>query len=158
MKIANAFACAALVSIPVLALALPSPDGLIQTPPGWTPMTPTRHAESAREWHRGNHILGIDVGKSSGTLRSVVDTVFVPAANFRPARIVSSAPTTLCRGKQGWRIVSTMPAGPDQRMVIEEIVAVDDRTSYVASYARPSSDRPRADAERAIRSLCLKGT
>lgn len=158
MKIASALACAALVSIPVLALALPSPDGLIQPPPGWIPQTPKRHADSSREWRRGYQFLGIDVRRSSGTLRSEVDRVIVPASNMRGSHVVSSKATTLCHGQPGWLVVSTMPTEPGQHAVIEAIVAVDRRSSYVASYFRPSTQPSHPEAERAIRSLCLKPT
>ena len=156
MKIASALACAALVSIPVLALALPSPDGLIQPPPGWIPQTPKRHAASSREWRRGYQFLGIDVRGSTGTLRSEVDRVVVPASNIGGSHVVSSAPLTLCHGQPGWLVVSTMPTEPGQHAVIEAIVAVD-RPVLLRRVVLPPVDEPsRPEAERAIRSLCLK--
>jgi hypothetical protein len=150
----------ALLSIVLMSVPKPGSAGAgtwIQAPPGWTAIAPKRHTASRRAWHRGDQILGMDVHPNHDSLRDIVNRVFLPASTTGMTRVASSAATTVCNGRQpAWRIVLTAPLEPGRHAVFEEIVAVDGRFSYVMSYMRRSTEAARPEAERAMRSLCLK--
>jgi hypothetical protein len=157
MKFAAALACAALVLYPAVAPAEIKPS--IQVPPGWTKHAVTRPHDHA--WWRGRQFLDLDTQSNSTrmTLPAYVHDIILPSSNSHGGRVISNGPTTTCMGQQkAWLVRTSLPTEPGNDGTLETIIVVNGASAYEASYMRPSTDPPRADAERAIRSLCLKGT
>ena len=155
MKFAGVLASAALVLYPAVAPAEINPS--IQVPPGWTKHAVTRAHDHA--WWRGDQFLDLDTqrNRERQTLEAFVHDIILPSSNSHGSRVISSVPTTTCMGQQkAWRVTVSMPAEPGTHAVLETVFAVSGTNVYEASYMRPSTDGPRADAERAIRSLCLE--
>ncbi len=156
MKVAGALACAALVAVPAAGSA--EITSSINVPPGWTAYSP-KHGE--RGWKHDTQFMILDSHPNLTrlTLRAYVNDIVVPAAISAGGKVVSSGPTATCAGhRPAWRVVVSLPAERGQRGLAEVIVTVRGTKAYDAAYMRLSTDPPRADAERAIRSLCLAGT
>jgi hypothetical protein len=99
----------------------------------------------------------MDVRPNHDSLHDVVNRIALPATRFGNVRVTSSSATTVCNGRQpAWRIVSKVPLEPGRFAIFEQIVAVDGTFSYTIVYTRRSTEPARPEAERAIRSLCLK--
>jgi hypothetical protein len=155
VKVVSALVFAALVLYPMVGSAEMKPS--IQVPPGWTSMN--RGHTGGRGWQHGNELLIVDTAKNTKrrSLRSYVDVIVLPASNASGAHVVSNRAATTCGGHQpAWLVVYTIPAQPGAPTLFETFVAVDGGHAYQATYGRPSTDPPRPDAERAIRSLCIK--
>ena len=154
MKVASAFACAALVLYPAVGSA--EIKASIQPPPGWTKrgMRPPVHT-----WYRGEQFVDLDTQSNTTprrTLRAYVHDIVEPASNTHGARLIASGPTTACAGRQqAWLLTISLEPAPGTRGLLEVVVAVSGAHVYEAAYMRPSTEPPRAEAERAIRSLCL---
>ncbi len=154
MKLAAALACAALVLYPAIGSAEIKPA--IQVPPGWAKRAVTRPHDHA--WSRGQQFLDLDTqtNDTGKTLEAYVRDIILPSSNGHGMRVISNGPTTTCMGHQkAWLVTISMPTEPGNHGVLKTIFAVSGTSVYEASYMRQSTDPPRADAEGAIRSLCL---
>ena len=154
MKLAGSLACVALVLYPAVGSAEIKPG--IQVPPGWVKHAVTRPHDHA--WWRGQQFLDLDTQSNGArrTLQAYVHDIILPSSNGHGMRVISNGPTTTCMGQQkAWLVTTSLPTEPGNHGVLETIFAVRGANIYEASYMRPSTDPPRADAERAIRSLCL---
>jgi hypothetical protein len=148
----------ALASALVLSSAVSSAEIIpaIAVPPGWAKHAVTRPHDHA--WWRGAQFLDVDTQSNSArrTLQAFVNDIVVPSSNGHGSRVMSSVPTTTCNGSQkAWLVTTSMPTEPGKYGVLETVFAVSGTNVYEASYLRPSTELPRADAERAIRSLCV---
>ena len=153
MKVAGALACAALVLYP--AVGSGEIKASIQPPPGWTKrgIRPYVHT-----WYRGAQFVDLDTqpNRQRRTLRAYVRDIVVPASNKNGGRVIASAPTASCAGRQpAWLLTISIDAGPGLHGLLEVVVVTSGAQAYAASYMRPSTEPPRAEADRAIRSLCL---
>jgi hypothetical protein len=154
MKIAGALACAALVLYPVVGSAEIKPA--IQVPPGWAKHAVTRPHDHA--WRRGQQFLDLDTqtNDTGKTLEAYVHDIILPSSNGHGTHVMSSVPTTTCMGQQkAWLVTISLSIESGNDGVLETVFALSGTNVYEASYIRPSTEPPRADAERAIRSLCL---
>ena len=119
-----------------------------------TATQPNQHA-----WRRDRELLEFETQDNDERLplASFMNDVILPASNSRGAQVLRSGATTACAGRlAAWSITVSLPVQPDAHAIVETIVAVSGNHAYLATYARPSTSKPRADAERAIRTLCLR--
>ena len=157
MKTAAIAVACALLLYPAVGSAEIKPA--IQVPSGWAKHAVTRPHDHA--WWRGRQFLDLDTQSNSArrTLQAYVHDIILPSSNGHGSRVMSSVPTTTCMGRQkAWLVTISLPTEPGNHGVLETIFVVSGTSVYEASYMRPSTDPPRADAERAIRSLCLTTT
>jgi len=155
VKIAGALACAAFVLCPAVGTAEINPS--IRVPPGWVKIAATH--SGSRAWRRNRELLEVDIQNNGERLPlvSFINHVVLPDSNSHGAHVIRSAATTTCAGRRrAWRVVLSLPVRPAVHAVVDAIITVSGNHAYVASYARLPTSPPSPDAERAIRSLCLK--
>lgn len=152
MKVASALAVLAFGLFPTLVSA--EPHGYLQEPPaGWTkvPSYPTELF-----WYRGNQQVRVEVYPKRGDLRSYIEKSFIPAITRAGGHVSSSTPISICGGRQrGWYVAGPAPR-PGARSVGQYVVALDGHDAYVAAYVYRATDPVWPEAERAIRTLCMK--
>ena len=155
MKVAGALVCAAVVLYPAVATAEINAD--LRVPRGWVKLAGTHPGQ--RSWRRNRELLDLEIQDNSKrlSLASFMHDVVLPASNSRGAHVIRSGRTTTCAGRlQAGRVVLSLPVQAGTRAVVEAVVTVSGSHAYVASYARASTSPPRLDAQRAIRTLCLR--
>jgi hypothetical protein len=69
------------------------------------------------------------------------------------ATVLQRSPITICQSIDGV-YVSAIAPGTRHTLAVEAVMTVEKRRAYVAMYLRTASEKPRPEAEHAIRSLC----
>jgi hypothetical protein len=157
--------CAALATAALLLTGAACAENQIPGPSGWSAGAPNgagvvavyRLAEKDGTFR---HVVNAVVYSNYGSLDDFVSKNRALLHRHAEVHMLDDKRTKICSGEPAWQFEyshpGTVATTAHVEIVTEQVVAVQARYTYIASYIRPATDAKRPDADRWIHAFCKR--